>query len=478
MSRRIPVGERYPQSAEEFVENLTRPGVGVDELGVQAKDSCRWRCREHGIEWVTTVASRTQNQHRWGGCKQCNAERGSIARRTSQPRTSALLVSKENPVVASEFVENLTTPGRGPNAFTVYCKDFVRWRCAICEFEYEQRVAARVSRVNPRCSNCNTGGQRLLEVQCAALVSARFGGIAVLVGQRINNLRPDLWLPEHQVGIDLDPEWSHRDKLERDVRKAIRCLDNMAGFARIREAGLPSSGTWDYWVTKGADIDEWAHTTVAALEPLIGPPSASLTPEQRLNVLHVASQRWSDEQSDPFARSFAGRYPDLAARFVSNLTRPGIGPSIFAPNSNYECMWTCVHGFEYKTRPLTVARGGGARDCPECAGIRNRGSAERVAAMSRARKGLGQPEAMKIQRDARWNFMYAILANFIGREGHALVPSEHAEWEVNLGRWVVTQRSHYNGGSLLTERAERLATLPGWTWRLRDESPIKDEPAA
>lgn len=254
-------------------------------LGVQNRDSVRWRCRFHGVVWVATVASRTQNVDRLGGCARCRGERMGETVRSAIPREGSRIVEVERPDIAAEFVENVTTPGRGPDRFTIYCKDEVRWRCSVCEFEYEQTVGARLARINPRCSNCNTGGHRLLEVQCAALVSAQLD-VEVLLGQRIANLRPDLWLPVQRVGVDLDPEWSHRAHLERDIRKGAACMGAMNGFARIREAGLPPSGTWDYWVSCDADIDMWADAAIRAIESLTSLSRSHLDSQQRLDVLH------------------------------------------------------------------------------------------------------------------------------------------------------------------------------------------------
>lgn len=435
-------------------------------LGVQNRDSVRWRCRFHGVVWVATVASRTQNVDRLGGCARCRGERMGETVRSAIPREGSRIVEVERPDIAAEFVENVTTPGRGPDRFTIYCKDEVRWRCSVCEFEYEQTVGARLARINPRCSNCNTGGHRLLEVQCAALVSAQLD-VEVLLGQRIANLRPDLWLPVQRVGVDLDPEWSHRAHLERDIRKGAACMGAMNGFARIREAGLPPSGTWDYWVSCDADIDMWADAAIRAIESLTSLSRSHLDSQQRLDVLHSSAQRWIAEQSDPYSRSFAARYPDISARFVANLTRPGIGPHVFAANSNYDCIWQCVHGFSYKTRPQTVARGGGAKDCPDCAAARGTVLAARMAGIGRAGLGKPKPAVFRARHDARWDFMHAILANFIQREGHALVPGTHSEWEVPLGRWVAAQRGAHRRGELRPERIDRLEALPGWFWNLR-----------
>ena len=59
------------------------------------------------------------------------------------------------------------------------------------------------------------------------------------------------------------------------------------------------------------------------------------------------------------------------------------------------------------------------------------------------------------------------LRRFVAREGHARVPLTHVEDDHNLGTWVSNQRRRYSTGSLSSERAERLHSLPGWVWSER-----------
>ncbi|MFI9536793.1 helicase associated domain-containing protein [Nocardia fusca] len=63
---------------------------------------------------------------------------------------------------------------------------------------------------------------------------------------------------------------------------------------------------------------------------------------------------------------------------------------------------------------------------------------------------------------AAWERVYAALAEFGHREGHARVPSGHVEAGVKLGVWVGEQRA--NQATMHQERRERLEAVPGWSW--------------
>jgi hypothetical protein len=68
----------------------------------------------------------------------------------------------------------------------------------------------------------------------------------------------------------------------------------------------------------------------------------------------------------------------------------------------------------------------------------------------------------------RWEIGLACLHDYARREGHARVPRHHIEGSIDLGQWVVTQRSAQKRGRLSTDRATRLESVPGWTWNVRD----------
>jgi len=65
---------------------------------------------------------------------------------------------------------------------------------------------------------------------------------------------------------------------------------------------------------------------------------------------------------------------------------------------------------------------------------------------------------------AQWEEGFAHLVQFVDREGHALVPSDHIEDEFRLGGWVVRQRTARKAGRLEKERQRRLDELSGWAW--------------
>jgi superfamily II DNA or RNA helicase len=74
------------------------------------------------------------------------------------------------------------------------------------------------------------------------------------------------------------------------------------------------------------------------------------------------------------------------------------------------------------------------------------------------------------ENNALWDHGYLILAQYVEREGHALVPNGHVEDGHRLGSWVTSQRSRHRQHQLSDERVALLEALPGWEWNPLDDA--------
>lgn len=73
------------------------------------------------------------------------------------------------------------------------------------------------------------------------------------------------------------------------------------------------------------------------------------------------------------------------------------------------------------------------------------------------------------QATSSWEASYGVLCRFVKREGHSLVPADHEEDGVQLGKWVSKQRARRKQDQLSEERMQRLQALPGWRWEPLEE---------
>jgi superfamily II DNA or RNA helicase len=72
-------------------------------------------------------------------------------------------------------------------------------------------------------------------------------------------------------------------------------------------------------------------------------------------------------------------------------------------------------------------------------------------------------------KDARWEFMFGLLEQYVEQNGDAAVPRTYVTVDGHpLGKWVITQRFHSKKGLLDDERRTRLSELPAWAWDSKD----------
>ena len=70
------------------------------------------------------------------------------------------------------------------------------------------------------------------------------------------------------------------------------------------------------------------------------------------------------------------------------------------------------------------------------------------------------------RREYEWHQGFDALATYKEREGHCLVPRNHVEGRVRLGRWVDRQRQNKKKGKLSADRIRRLNSI-GFDWKPR-----------
>jgi hypothetical protein len=63
-----------------------------------------------------------------------------------------------------------------------------------------------------------------------------------------------------------------------------------------------------------------------------------------------------------------------------------------------------------------------------------------------------------------WERHFTTLLEFVAREGHARVPTDHVENGLPLAAWVIRHRQEHKAGKVPADRVQRLEGLPGWAW--------------
>lgn len=127
------MADLHPLIAAQFVENLKHPGFGPGKLKPGSGDLCAWKC-DKGHVRNQTVRTRAVLGI---GCDPCRIERQRIAR----PGES---LKDLHPVIADQFVENVTESEFGPDRLKPGSNDWCVWRCDFGH-EWSAMVNARIA---------------------------------------------------------------------------------------------------------------------------------------------------------------------------------------------------------------------------------------------------------------------------------------------------------------------------------------------
>ncbi|MFC1415039.1 zinc-ribbon domain-containing protein [Streptacidiphilus cavernicola] len=304
-----------PRLADEFVENTTRPGVGLAWLPPAAKDRCLWKCSECGHEWRSSVTSRA---FLGSNCPNCSRIRQKVDARIRAMADDDDSFARSAPDLVPEFLECLDDPSFTPQILRPSSNKRCRWKCRTCEHTWVASPAARTS--GRGCRRCGAERTRLSRTLAEA-------------GSSLADLFPKI------------------------SAEFVECLVE----ERTPNDLLPMSNKRCRWRCLSCS-SEWA-TTVASRVGGTGCPACGR--------LSSGSGRARAKNGESLMELF----PIIASEFEENLTRPGSGPDIVRRASHDRVRWRCgVCHLRWETSVKNRTRGG--TGCPACArrsGAREKG---------------------------------------------------------------------------------------------------------
>lgn len=366
----------WPHLEAEFRRNLRRPGVPLADTAANSSDRCEWSCLTCGHVYAATIANRGL---KGSGCPRCAPGRWAATRMTPG---RGLSLAELQPILAAQFIENVSRPGRKPSTIPAGANDNCRWRCDRGH-EWMTTVAARVSG-QTGCPRCGRSGQSRLEFEVAGLLASATGSTVLTDTGSTTDIRVDAcgrsWRVDiaverrpERVLIDLDPPVWHQDA-ERDARKAQALHEH--DYLRVRPVGLPRLGPPAQVVTfPGPTTDPPAAAWVEALRGPLQARGLSFRmpgPNAVADVLAEAARLWQDRTGAAPAVSAATVRPGLLEEYVANTTRPGVGLELLPPSSKDQCLWHCA-ACGHRWRASVGSRCGSGRSrgrgtgCPPCA---------------------------------------------------------------------------------------------------------------
>ncbi len=311
--------------------------LNINIIGLYSIKPVVWVCdKKH--EWVATVAQRTYQKQ---GCPFCSG------RRPTPENNFAF----NYPELAKQWHPTLNK--KKPTEYTVYSSSKVWWLCKKGHI-WKTTIASR-SLHDCGCPECNPRDSKLqlfIYAELKYYYDAQYR-------YKVNGDECDIYLPSHQIAIEIDSCWWHKKREDKDKMKADRLLQSGIILISVRENGLKeiSKNTIRY-----NDRDDKLIITKSVMKLLF-----NLIKDERLetygsiqnpmNETYYLAQL-ANHPAPLFERSLAYVNPELAKQWDYEKNG-GQTPSDVSANCNDKKWWKCDEGHSWTASV-------GSRNCHGC----------------------------------------------------------------------------------------------------------------
>lgn len=309
-----------------------------------------WRCSK-GHLWKASVNNRNQGR----GCPYCSNKAVGV-------ENNLLL---KMPEIAAQWLHS-KNGGLNPSDVTPGSRKRVWWKCYYGH-EWESTVMNRTSS-HSGCPVCSPQTSKL-ELRIYTEVKSIFP--KTLRRQKIAGKECDVFIPELNLGIEIDGGYWHKNKLEKDREKNKAFINAGIEVLRLREAGLPMIDSTDIsFQQKDDSVQILRNLLKNILLRTISDDSLKAVTDYLVEGVLKADGAYQDliaATSNPVeGNSLLEKSPEIAAEwnYEKNLS---LMPQMISNGSSQLIWWKCTQGHEWRT---TVATRTSGSSCPYCSGRR------------------------------------------------------------------------------------------------------------
>lgn len=237
----------------------------------------------------------------------------------------------------------------------------VEWSC-MCGATMARRVNNVTNRGILVCDAHRAAGKSRFEFEVAALLEV---GLDTQVHTHHGAPRRDqvdLYLPDYDTAVEIDPYSTHRDRADRDRRRLEHHARRYGLVFRVRDERLPSIDGCPT-VPRNSESVVWGRAIGCRISP--GTWSEPTRGEVRI-ATELAAARYAELLHRPPSPSLADR-PEIAAEFLENLdVHFQQTPEWISVGSGCLCLWSCPNGHDPYPAPVDRRTGPQATGCPTC----------------------------------------------------------------------------------------------------------------
>jgi len=296
-----------------------------------------WKCSK-GHEWQARISHRNNGV----SCPYCSG------RYTIKGESDLVTV---NPKLANEW--NYEKNGNlKPEDFTANSGKKVWWKC---DKGHEWQATIYNRNNGNGCPVCSSEKKTSFPEYVIVYYLKKYG-IKVIHRYNKKGYELDIYIPSKKIAIEYDGNIWHKNRIQNDLEKNLKCKNYGIKLYRIREGLLSlNDSSIDYIIDKNQkDLEE---ALQKVLSEIIG---INVDINLKRDAIEIENLREYSEK----ANSLLLTNLDLAKEW--NYEKNGnLRPEHFFANSNKKVWWKCSKGHEWQATISSRNKGNG---CPYCSG--------------------------------------------------------------------------------------------------------------
>ena len=346
------------KTISQWSNNLNE--LKAHEVSSHSKVKIKWQC-EKGHIWEATPSSRI----RGSGCPECYKSYRVDLLLKAKLKIAGRSLLDEYPKLIDEW--DFSKNKKNPNELTPNSNYKVFWKCRF-NHSWEASIYNRTGN-GSGCPECSGSGTSKIEIYILCELRKIF--TKVDWRKKIDSFEIDIFVPEYSFGIEIDGEYWHRNKKEKDQKKSNYLNSKGIDIIRIRANELPNVNDHIIIATGFSNIDDFQNITNKLIDYLKGKIESNKLVNYWLNKKQLAVKDYQEMISrlpaPPVGESFLAVYPDIAHEWDYVKNSP-LTPDLFTPKSDQKFWWVCSvnHSWQATIKNRTLK----GSNCPDCYGER------------------------------------------------------------------------------------------------------------
>jgi hypothetical protein len=332
----------------------TQKNVGIDPDGISVRSHILiwWKCKD-GHSWKASPNSRARGR----GCPVCyRLQCGDLVRARRLKKTGISLATA-HPGLLTEWDYNRNS--KSPDQVSPKSGYKAHWVC-----KYGHRWLATIvnrTHAGSNCPECNPQSSRL---EIFILCELRFIYREVEWRRILDGYECDVFVPDLGLGIEVDGEYWHRNKENKEQQKSEAIAKQGFHLIRVRDQRLGSIDGDVVWYKNGEPPIQIVLRLFKEID--------NKYPNKRLKD-YIALKKQQNESeyqqilarlpAPPLDKTFLSLFPLIAKEWDFDKNYP-FTPDLFPPYSNQKFSWICDRGHHWVTSINN--RVGKLSGCPIC----------------------------------------------------------------------------------------------------------------